>query len=126
MRIKLTEADKQFSLALRARYPICQMCYKQPATQLCHIKGRRTHATRYSVTNALSGCFTCHQWMGENPLDFNDWLEYQHPGRKDRIYLLAQGYFKNNAFNRKLVAKHYREQHKLILANPDHPLESWN
>lgn len=124
--IKTTAADKWFSKALRQAFPICEMCGWRESTQLCHIKGRRTNATRYAVDNALAGCFKCHQWMGENPLDFGTWLDSTHPGRRDRIDLKARGILKNTAENRKLVAAHYRSEYHLLMEDPGHTLESWN
>jgi hypothetical protein len=124
--IKITAADRNFSKALRMAHPICEICGWREANQLMHIKGRGNHSTRYSVDNALAGCFTCHRWQEQNGLDFSDWFNDKWPGRKDRIDLKARGYLKNNAFNRKLISAHYRAQIKLLEANPDHPLESWN
>ncbi len=35
---------------------------------------RRHQSTRYCVDNACAHCFGCHQYLGGNPIEFQEWI----------------------------------------------------
>ena len=79
--IKLTPADKWFSLCVRERVGWrCERCMKSyspptSALQCAHYFGRRNWATRFEPLNAFCLCFACHQYFHENPYSFVAWAE---------------------------------------------------
>ena len=70
MRIKLKPLDKLFSDYIRARAGWkCERCGNTPSRQglhCHHFHRRRKMSTRFDEDNALSLCFGCHQFFGEN------------------------------------------------------------
>lgn len=127
MSIKRCPADIAFSKAVRlSRGERCEHCGRSDAKLECaHIVGRRERAVRWDTDNALCLCFVCHKYFTENPLDFTAWLR-QHVGDA-HLEILSEkrrSIFKATDAERKLIAKHYREQIKLLEAG-DHRLESY-
>ena len=128
MAIKRDPADIWFSTAVRmSRGNKCEYCGKVGTKQdLAHIYGRRAKSVRWDTLNGLCLCaHPCHHEFTANPLDFTDWL----------IGYLGQGYLdilneKRNVMlpttkaYRQAVAKHYREQIKLMEAG-HHDLVSY-
>lgn len=79
MKVRITKEDAVFSklIRLRDKYT-CQVCNKFFADghglQCSHFYSRRHQATRYDPMNAAAKCFTCHQRLGENPIEFDAWI----------------------------------------------------
>lgn len=79
------KADKLWSLAVRLRDNwTCRRCnkkYKEKALGYHphHIFTRSKFSTRFDLDNGLGLCSTCHDFAGEHPHDFKDWLISQ-PG----------------------------------------------
>ena len=96
MKVKRTKHDDIFSKVIRERDEYtCQRCKRTADTtkiECSHFFSRRHQATRYDPDNACAHCFTCHQYLGENPILFQSWI---------RSYLGDVRYSE-------LVEKHYR------------------
>lgn len=88
------EADKLWSLAVR-KPGYCLKCKRRPPQVQLHAahiypKGKyRNHPLRCDLLNGIPLCYSCHlHWAHKHPLEFNDWLELEIPGRKE--YLKAE------------------------------------
>jgi len=128
MGIKRDPADIEFSKAVRmSRGNQCEFCGKVGTKQdLAHIYGRRAKSVRWDTLNGLCLCaFPCHSDFTANPLDFEKWLtSYVGQGYLDILNEKRNQLQKTTAAYRKDVAKHYRQQIKLMEAGP-HDLESY-
>lgn len=127
MGIKRCPADIEFSKALRmSRGNVCEHCKKADGRMECaHIYGRRHKSIRWDTLNALCLCHTCHRTFTENPLDFTAWLQaYVGQGLLDILTEKKRAFCKTNKALRAEIAKHYREQIKLLEAGP-HDLVSF-
>jgi hypothetical protein len=67
------EADRLFSLYIRQRDTICQVCLREPAEQCAHLISRRYYALRWNPDNAIGACRFCHTRYTHNPLAWDDW-----------------------------------------------------
>jgi hypothetical protein len=63
------EADRLFSLMIRARDERCVRCGETYGLQCCHKVSRRYMTTRYSPANAVAMDVKCHMWQTHNPLE---------------------------------------------------------
>lgn len=126
MAIRRCPADAAFSDALRmSRHHRCEHCHREGRTECAHIYGRANKSVRWDTLNALSLCHTCHQTFTANPLDFETWLKaYVGNGYLDILNEKRQRIQKTTAAYRKDIAKHYRQQIKLMEAGP-HDLVSF-
>lgn len=82
--MKRDKFDKLFSDSVRERDDwTCQRCGKyfpeghRQGLHCSHIFSRRHRATRWEPKNATSHCFSCHQYLGSNPIMFNHWARDQ-------------------------------------------------
>ena len=124
--MKRSPADSAFSDCIRASAGWgCERCGKQyggKSTGLhCSHNFTRSHRTiRWCKENALSLCFSCHQWFGGNPADSGRWLE-------DKLGEETMGILREKMNNKvkvtkmeeKVIAKYYREQLKIVEAGGD-------
>lgn len=134
MGIKLDASDRAFSEALRlSRHFVCENCGVQggkkggdlPQIECCHIYGRRHSATRWDTLNCLAMCHTCHRTYTENPVAFTRFLEgYVGQGYLDIMNEKRQQIFRTTKAMRAEIAKHYRNEIKLMEAGP-HDLVSY-
>lgn len=74
------EADRLFSLYIRARDGGCQVCGMSVAAlrgdlQCMHGVSRRKFATRWDPANAWAGCSRCHYAMTLDPNRWHLWME---------------------------------------------------
>lgn len=73
--IKVTPADKWFSLCVRERADwTCERCGKSyhhdPGRLQCsHVYSRRWASIRHHPLNAMALDYACHRHVGENPID---------------------------------------------------------
>ncbi len=71
MNIRTSVLDKLFSQFIRLRAAgHCEYCGKElliGKLQTSHFIGRRAPATRYDPDNVAGVCFSCHQYLSENP-----------------------------------------------------------
>ncbi len=80
MSIKRDKIDKVFSDLVRERDNwTCQRCNKyypegqRRGLHCSHIFSRRHRATRWEPYNAVAHCYACHEYLGGNPVKFDQW-----------------------------------------------------
>jgi len=123
--VKIRSADKWFSLCIRERVAwFCERCGrdtpqdKRMGLHCSHYHGRGKWSTRFNSDNCEALCYGCHMHLTANP--------HKHQQRQllklgDGLYDILNEKAQDLKFGRtvkrdqKLVAKHYREQHKLQL-----------
>ena len=69
------EADRLFSLYIRARDRRCQACPETTNLQCAHLISRRYHAVRWDPGNAVALCVADHKRFTEDPLAWDEWCE---------------------------------------------------
>lgn len=79
--MKRDKYDALFSKIIRERDNwTCQRCGKyypegnRQGIHCSHIFSRRHTATRWEPLNAVAHCFSCHQYLGGNPVIFDRWV----------------------------------------------------
>lgn len=119
--MKTSPADQAFSKCIRAAASYqCQKCGKQydkssTGLHCSHNFSRRHRTIRWCKENALSLCYGCHSWFGGNPADSGRWLEqFIGEGTLDLLREKMNSRVKVPASEEKEIARHYREQLKLI------------
>lgn len=134
MSIKITAADRNFSLAVRTQADWqCQHCGKQGGPhndtakmECAHLIGRRSAVTRWDMANAVCLCHTCHRDFTEQPKLFTDWVEAeQGKDHWQSLYIKHRTLVKNTKGNRDLVSRHYLTELKAKAADPEHVIRSW-
>lgn len=82
MKVKLDKRDKLFSKLVRERANwTCEACNEyfpegeRQRLHCSHIFSRRKRSVRFDPDNAAAHCFSCHQRLGENPVEFARWAE---------------------------------------------------
>lgn len=133
MGIKRDQADHWFSYCVRARANwSCECCCKKfngpdRGLHCAHIYGRANKSTRWSMDNAVSLCSVCHRRFTENPVDFHSWLTNSlGEGAMELLREKRNTVLKTNKLLRAEISKHYREQARLIEADPFHNVISYN
>ncbi|AUR93089.1 NinG protein [Vibrio phage 1.182.O._10N.286.46.E1] len=119
--MKTSPADSAFSKCIRAANDYtCKRCgkqYDQSSTGLhcSHNFSRRHRTIRWCKDNAIPLCYSCHQWYGGEPLDSGRWLEdFIGLGTVELLREKMNSKIKVTKLEEKEIAKHYREQLKLI------------
>ena len=125
--VKKSRADHWFSRAVRLRDEhLCQNCGKL-GTDCAHIYGRRTKVTRWCALNALCLCRACHNWFGENPLEFGALIRRLYGDeREDVLMFKKRGILKDNDDTKKRVSDHYRLEYHRMNNSGDRDLASFN
>ena len=121
MAVKRKPADTAFSDCIRAANDwTCEKCLnkyevKSMGLHCSHIYSRRHRTIRWSKDNAQALCFHCHQWFGGNPADSGVWIaEFLGQGHIDLLREKRDIKIKVSKLEEKDIAKHYREQLKII------------
>lgn len=123
--MKLSSADIAFSQCVRAAADYtCAMCGIQKPPQsrrggsgmeCSHRYSRRHRTIRWAKINADCLCTGCHRKFGESPIDAMGWLiEYAGEGELALLMEKRNATFKVPKTEEKEIAKHYREQLKII------------
>ena len=75
-KIKEKHLDALFSKLVRGRTDyVCEACHTGTGQAQCsHLFGRRSRNTRFAPDNACCHCASCHRWLGENPIEFGEWI----------------------------------------------------
>ena len=123
MTVKSKPADTAFSKCVReAANWCCERCntqYEKGAQGLhcSHIYSRRHRTIRWSSLNVQALCFACHQWFGGNPADSGLWVrEWLGEGATELLQEKRDSKVKVSKLEEKDIAKHYREQFKILEA----------
>ena len=120
MNIKRDKRDAIFSLLIRERAGWkCERCGKRFSREdgqglhCSHFISRRHRSTRWHPDNAAAHCFTCHQYLGEHPLEFAEWIR-KHLGagyRTAELRALSQVVAKFSKKDLESIYKHMKGQH---------------
>ena len=77
MKVRRDKLDVAFSNLIRTRDNwTCQVCEKyfpegqRQGLHCSHFHSRRKQSVRYDLSNACAKCYSCHQRLGGNPLEF--------------------------------------------------------
>lgn len=121
MPVKIKSCDTAFSRCIReSNNWTCERCHTKyergsQGLHCSHIFSRRHRTIRWCKENAQALCFACHQWFGGNPVDSGAWLV--HALGEVYIGILREkmnSRVKVSKKEEKEIAKHYREQLKLL------------
>lgn len=122
MSVKVKPADTAFSKCVReASGWCCERCNSQhePGSMglhCSHIYSRRHRTIRWCKENAQALCFSCHQWFGGNPANSGLWVrEFVGEGVILLLEEKRDSKVKVSKLEEKDIAKHYRDQHKILL-----------
>lgn len=133
MALRRDAADDWFSKVVRLKADwTCECCGRQyggPSTGLhcAHIYGRANKRVRWSLDNAVSLCFGCHQTFTANPLDFHSWLQgYLGEGHMEMLNEKRHQMFKTTKIIRKEISDHYREEFRTLMDNSGYTPISYN
>ena len=125
MAVKRCPADAAFSKAVRMARPACEYCGRTDTLEAAHIYGRRSKSVRWDTLNILVLCHHHHRVFTENPVEFTVWMQgYLGQGYLDILNEKRNRIFKTTKAIRSEIAKHYREQIKLMESGP-HDLVSY-
>ena len=119
--VKISPADQAFAKCVKWRVNwVCESCGKQyeegsQGLHCSHFFSRRHRATRWHPDNAAAHCFSCHQKLGGNPVEFYRWIE-NHLGaaRLQIVEDLKNSIIKIPKSEEKEIARHYREELKRL------------
>ncbi len=81
------KADRLFSKLIRSR-GVCVGCGEReyPKLQTCHVVSRRYAWTRVDPDNAVCGCWRCHRYWTDNPVEWAQFVE-NHLGLDEYLRL---------------------------------------
>ena len=115
-KIKITAAVKAFADCVKAAYDYtCQVCGIQGRMECSHIHSRTNRTIRWDKLNALPKCFNCHKWWHAYPTESGQWfVEKYGQGVEDLLLEKKRAKYKIPKAEEKEIAKHYREQLKII------------
>lgn len=69
------EADRLFSLVIRARDGKCRRCLRSDVALQCHhLIPRVYRKVRYEPDNAAALCYGCHKFLTHRPLENDDFV----------------------------------------------------
>jgi len=116
MSIKITPADKAFADCVKAAYDnTCEVCGKVGRMECSHIHSRKHRTIRWCKENAIPKCHTCHRWWHENPTESGAWFVEKYGEGIESILIEKKNIkLKIPKSEEKDIAKHYREQLKMI------------
>jgi len=124
MKVKRDKRDDMFSKLVRERANhTCESCGKYCGPHhdggrldCSHIFSRRHIATRWHPDNAVAHCFTCHQRLGENPVEFNRWAEdFLGKGLLDVVEELKNSICKMTKADKEDLYKHLKAEYAAML-----------
>ena len=125
--MKTTAADTAFSKAIRMRDKYCQWCGSGDNQLQCsHVFSRRHRTIRWDALNAKALCAACHRKWHESPVYAMKWFRERYGEAREELLLeKMNNRVKVPKSEEKFIAKHYREQIKLMEENPNHQLVSY-
>jgi len=117
--IKITAADKWFSLCVRERAEWrCERCGNMPdrrGLHCSHMHGRGKWSVRFHPANATALCMGCHLLFGGQPTQHHEW-QLERLGRYTWAALgeAAQDLSRGRRAKReaKAIAAHYRAEYQ--------------
>lgn len=117
--MKVSSADSYFSKCIRAAHGnTCEWCGKVGLMDCSHVFSRRHRTIRWDKLNANCLCKGCHRKWHESPANSMQWFEAEFGiGRIDILREKMRSRMVVKTIEEKDIAKHYREQLKLIQAS---------
>ena len=120
--MKRDPADIAFSQFIRERDNFtCQKCNKvypegrRQGLHCSHFYSRRHQSTRYFSPNACAHCFSCHQYLGGNPIEFAEWIEsYLGTEAAQALRERKNQICKRTKKEKKEIAAHWKAQLKYL------------
>lgn len=132
MKIRIDKRDTIFSKLIRLRAGWnCESCRKYfpfgHGLQCSHFFSRRHQSTRYDPDNAAAHCFTCHQRLGENPVEFAVWIrKYLGDVRYEELQIKHRQIVKRTKADAEALYQHLKEQFTALEANPNHAVVGYD
>jgi hypothetical protein len=121
MAVKIKACDTAFSQCVREAHNwTCEKCHSKHergsmGLHNSHIFSRRHRTIRWCKENTQALCFSCHSWFGGNPADSGIWItDLLGVAFIDALREKKDMKLKVPKTEEKLIAKHYREQLKII------------
>jgi len=114
--MKILAADKYFSLCIRLAHAYtCEWCGQFGRMENSHVYSRRHRTIRWDKQNANCLCNGCHRKWHESPIGASLWFVRKFGQQREDILIeKMNNRVKVPKTEEKLIAKHYREQLKLI------------
>jgi hypothetical protein len=119
--VKIKPADTWFSKCVRERSDwVCECCGKQyeensQGLHCSHHFSRRHRSVRWCGDNASSHCFSCHQRLGGNPVEFARWIENKlGNGLVQILEDKKNTLVKISKLEEKEIADHYKAEYKKL------------
>ena len=114
--MKISSADSYFSKCVReANENTCEWCGKVGLMDCSHVFSRRHRSIRWDKLNANCLCKGCHRKWHESPANSMQWFESEFGiGRIEILREKMNAKIKIPKAEEKEIAKHYREQLKVI------------
>jgi len=116
--IKITSADRYFSLCVRKRANwTCERCrvgYTPPTAALhcSHFMSRGNYGTRFDPLNAASLCYGCHMYFTGRPLEHLSWFAARVGlDEVERLKRSAKTPHYGIKKYLKVIGRHYRMEH---------------
>jgi transposase-like protein len=132
VRISIDKRDTVFSkiVRLRARWN-CDRCGRffnlGHGLQCSHFYGRRHRATRWAFDNAAAHCFACHNFLGENPIEFAAWVrKFLGDVRYEELTQKHRQVVKRTKADLEALYQHLKEQLRLLEANADYAVVDYD
>ena len=123
--IKITPADKWFSLCIRERNGwTCERCgmqYHTPTSglQCAHIFGRANKSVRLEPLNAFALCSGCHSYFTANPMNFSVFVKNKLCEKYDILNEVSRDIMRGKEYVRAIksgdAAKHYKKENERML-----------
>jgi hypothetical protein len=132
VKIRIDKRDTVFSKLIRLRDQwICQKCGryypKGHGLQCAHVFSRRHQSTRYDPDNAVALDFTCHQYFGENPVEFTAWIrQYLGDVRFEMLQERHRRIVKRTKADSEALYQHLRTQLKALEDDPNHMVAAYD
>lgn len=67
------EADREFSILIRKRDPMCKKCHVKPSTDCSHFYERHNSSVRFHPENCDGMCRACHEGFHRNRPEYKAW-----------------------------------------------------
>lgn len=117
MKSKRDKRDDVFSKLIRTRDGFtCQSCWKvypenSQGLHCSHFWGRRHQSVRWHPDNACAHCFSCHQKLGENPIQFQAWIRsYLGDERYSELCFKAKQIVKRTKVEKEELYQHLKAE----------------
>jgi len=119
--VKRSKYDAVFSQLIRLRDEYtCQVCGKSyesnsQGLHCSHFYSRRHQNTRYDPLNACAKCYSCHQKMGGDPVNFTRWIrKYLGDTLFDELHRKHNQIKKWGKGEKEEMYQHYRSELKRL------------